>query len=210
MIVRPTVITGRVYCVWFHKTVEAFGSFVWMSRRYMCTVCFLVVVRPDGRHAGWGQRVRQLRIRVHAAVAQGRHRTLLVQRLRPLPQDERHQQAAHQTPETTGKTKTTRCDQTSRFYYEISQIYDVRMNNINLIATSRSPKYDHIIINMFIFYTWNGLIVVCATSLSWRMLVLIWIQELGNKNNYCTHCTTTKHQHENIMLQKLIWSLTIV
>lgn len=47
--------------------------------------------------------MRQLRLRVHAAVAQGRHRTLPVQRLRPLPQDERHQQAAHQTTETTGE-----------------------------------------------------------------------------------------------------------
>lgn len=51
--------------------------------------------------------MRQLRLRVHAAVAQGRHRTLPVQRLRPLPQDERHQQAAHQTAETTGKTQRT-------------------------------------------------------------------------------------------------------
>lgn len=48
--------------------------------------------------------MRQLWLRVHAAVAQGRHRTLPVQRLRPLPQDERHQQTAHQTAETTGKT----------------------------------------------------------------------------------------------------------
>lgn len=48
--------------------------------------------------------MRQLWLRVHAAVAQGRHRALPVQRLRPLPQDERHQQAAHQTAETTGET----------------------------------------------------------------------------------------------------------
>lgn len=50
--------------------------------------------------------MRQLWLRVHAAVAQGRHRTLSVQRLRPLPQDERHQQATHQTAETTGETQT--------------------------------------------------------------------------------------------------------
>lgn len=49
--------------------------------------------------------MRQLRLRVDAAVAQGRHRALPVQRLRPLPQDERHQQAAHQTTETTGETQ---------------------------------------------------------------------------------------------------------
>ncbi len=47
--------------------------------------------------------MRQLRLRVHAAVAQGRHRTLPLQRLRPVPQDERNQQAAHQTTETPGK-----------------------------------------------------------------------------------------------------------
>lgn len=60
--------------------------------------------RPDGRHVHRGQGVRQLRLRVHAAVAPGRHRTLPVQRLRPLPQDERHQQATHQATEAPGKT----------------------------------------------------------------------------------------------------------
>lgn len=50
--------------------------------------------------------MRELRVRVHAAVAQGRNRTLPVQRLRPLSQDERHQQAADQTAETAGETRT--------------------------------------------------------------------------------------------------------
>lgn len=65
---------------------------------------FSLLLRPGGRNVHGGQRVRQLRLRVHAAVAQGRHRTLSVQRVRPLPQDERHQQAAHQATETAGKT----------------------------------------------------------------------------------------------------------
>lgn len=47
--------------------------------------------------------MRQLRIHVNAAVAQGRNWALPVQCLWSLPQDERHQQATHQTTETTGK-----------------------------------------------------------------------------------------------------------
>lgn len=54
--------------------------------------------------------MRQLRIHVNATVAQGWNRALPVQRLRPLPQDERHQQATHQTTETTGKIhRGTKC-----------------------------------------------------------------------------------------------------
>jgi len=41
-------------------------------------------------------RVRQLRRRVDAAVAPRRHRPLPVQRVRPVPQDERHEPAAGQ------------------------------------------------------------------------------------------------------------------
>lgn len=59
--------------------------------------------RPGRRHVHRGTGVRQLRLRVHAAVAPGRHRPLPVQRLRPVPQDERRQQAAHQAAETTGE-----------------------------------------------------------------------------------------------------------
>lgn len=47
--------------------------------------------------------MRELRLRVHAAVAQGRDRPLPVQRVRPVSQDERHQQAADQTAETPGE-----------------------------------------------------------------------------------------------------------
>lgn len=46
----------------------------------------------------------QLRLSVHTAMAQGRHGALPVQCLWPLPQDEWHQQTAHQTTETAGKT----------------------------------------------------------------------------------------------------------
>ncbi|XP_037668263.1 transcription factor GATA-5 isoform X4 [Choloepus didactylus] len=46
-----------------------------------------------------GARVRQLRGPVDAAVAPGRHRPLPVQRLRPLPQDERRQPAARAAAE---------------------------------------------------------------------------------------------------------------
>ncbi len=53
--------------------------------------------RPfDGRLLRRGSRVRELRRHLDAALAQGRHRALPVQRLRTLPQDERHEQ-------TTGK-----------------------------------------------------------------------------------------------------------
>lgn len=64
----------------------------------------VLLLRPLGRHAHRGPGVCQLWLRVHAAVAQGRHRALPVQRLWPVPQDERHQPAAHQTTEATGKT----------------------------------------------------------------------------------------------------------
>lgn len=42
---------------------------------------------------------------VHAAVEEGRHGALPLQRLRALPQDERHQPAPVQTPEEAGKSR---------------------------------------------------------------------------------------------------------
>ena len=47
--------------------------------------------------------MRQLRRDVDAALAPGRQRPLLVQRVRPLLQDERHQQASHQDQEENCK-----------------------------------------------------------------------------------------------------------
>lgn len=43
---------------------------------------------------------------VHAAVEEGRHGALPLQRLRALPQDERHQPAPVQTPEEAGKSRS--------------------------------------------------------------------------------------------------------
>lgn len=43
---------------------------------------------------------------VHPAVEEGRHGALPLQRLRALPQDERHQPAPVQTPEEAGKSRT--------------------------------------------------------------------------------------------------------
>lgn len=45
--------------------------------------------------------MRQLRRRVHAAVAPRRHGPLPVQRVRPVPQDERHEPAAGQAVQET-------------------------------------------------------------------------------------------------------------
>lgn len=47
----------------------------------------------------------ELRRHVHPAVAAGRHRTLPVQRLRPLPQDERPEQTSHQAQAQTGESR---------------------------------------------------------------------------------------------------------
>ena len=47
--------------------------------------------------------MRQLRRRVHAPVAEGRHGPLPVQRVRPVPQDERHEPAAVQTAAQDGE-----------------------------------------------------------------------------------------------------------
>lgn len=47
--------------------------------------------------------MRELRGHLDAVVAQGRHGTLPLQCLRTLPQDERTEQAAHQTKEATGE-----------------------------------------------------------------------------------------------------------
>ena len=55
-------------------------------------------------------RMRQLRIHIDAAVAARWHRSLPVQRLRTLPQDEqRHQSAAPQTAQAIGKTRPHIC-----------------------------------------------------------------------------------------------------
>lgn len=43
---------------------------------------------------------------VHPAVEEGRHGALPLQRLRALPQDERHQQAPVQTPEEAGESRS--------------------------------------------------------------------------------------------------------
>lgn len=47
--------------------------------------------------------MRELRLHPDAALAAGRHRPLLVQRLRPLQQDERPQPAPHQAAEARGE-----------------------------------------------------------------------------------------------------------
>lgn len=52
--------------------------------------------------------MRELRSDQHAAVAKRRHRTLLVQRLWTLPQDERHESAADQTEQKTGELNVQR------------------------------------------------------------------------------------------------------
>jgi len=65
--------------------------------------------------------MRQLRRDVHTSVASRRHRTLSVQRLRTLPQDERTEPTAHQTETTTGLydqlslfVRAARCDNATR------------------------------------------------------------------------------------------------
>lgn len=45
----------------------------------------------------------ELRLYLNPAVEERRNRTLPVQRVRPLPQDERHQSTSHQATETPGK-----------------------------------------------------------------------------------------------------------
>lgn len=50
-----------------------------------------------------GPRVCELRRHVHTSVETGQHRTLLVQRLRTLPQDERTEQATDQTQAQAGE-----------------------------------------------------------------------------------------------------------
>ena len=55
-----------------------------------------------------GSRVRELRCHVHSTVASRRHRTLPVQRLRTLPQDERPESTSHQAETTTGQWIHTR------------------------------------------------------------------------------------------------------
>ena len=52
-----------------------------------------------------GPRVRQLRGDLDSPVAAGRQRTLPLQRLRPLLQDERDQQAARQAQEADGELR---------------------------------------------------------------------------------------------------------
>ena len=49
--------------------------------------------------------MRELRRDFDALVAQRWHRSLPMQRLRPLPQDERHEPAARQINQKTGKPK---------------------------------------------------------------------------------------------------------
>lgn len=58
--------------------------------------------RPAGGHDR-ESRVRELRLHPDAALAAGRHRPLLVQRLRSLQQDERPQPAPHQAAEASGE-----------------------------------------------------------------------------------------------------------
>ena len=55
-----------------------------------------------------GSRVRELRCHVHSTVASRRHRTLPVQRMRTLPQDERPESTSHQAETTTGQWIHTR------------------------------------------------------------------------------------------------------
>lgn len=52
--------------------------------------------------------VRELRGHVHTALEEGRHRALPVQRLRALPQNERHQPAAQATEEAGKRGKLCR------------------------------------------------------------------------------------------------------
>ena len=65
-------------------------------------IVYLCMVRGSGVLCG-GPGVRQLWSDLHAAVATGRHRPLPVQRVRPLPQDERTQPTSHQAATTSGQ-----------------------------------------------------------------------------------------------------------
>lgn len=49
--------------------------------------------------------MRQLRCHLHASVAPGRHGTLFVQRVRPVPQDERHEPASGQARQEIGRVR---------------------------------------------------------------------------------------------------------
>lgn len=65
----------------------------------------LAVRQLDGLHLRRGPRVRQLRSDLNAAVASRRHRPLPVQRVRAVPQDERHEPAADQAQQETRQRK---------------------------------------------------------------------------------------------------------
>ena len=52
--------------------------------------------------------MRELRGHVHASVETRQHRTLPVQRLRPLPQDERPEPTADQTQAQAGESRPLR------------------------------------------------------------------------------------------------------
>ena len=78
----------------------------------MCVVSFIVagflIPIPFSCFVFYrGPRVRQLRSDFDSPVAAGRHRSLPVQRLWTLLQDERAEPAAHQAQAQTGKCKSS-------------------------------------------------------------------------------------------------------
>lgn len=57
-----------------------------------------------------GPWVCELRSHLYASVETGQHWTLSVQRLRPVPQDERPEQTAHQTQTKAGESRPASVD----------------------------------------------------------------------------------------------------
>ena len=125
-----TLHLANVYCTVrlcvFCKWSEIFGGVIWWTNVGLlcvvsdgpandcCTVCVLQTVqlvilycvfcRRPGVLGGHGrQGVCELRLHLHPAVATGWHGPLPVQRLRPVPQDERTEQTPHQAAAETGE-----------------------------------------------------------------------------------------------------------
>lgn len=71
-----------------------------------CSMLFLIsVANSNVCVSGRGSGVRELRGYQHSSLAEGRHRALPLQRLRPLLQDERTKQAADQAKTKIGECK---------------------------------------------------------------------------------------------------------
>ena len=81
--------------------------------------CFVV------NYSSRGSRVRQLRRDVDASVAAGRNRSLFVQRLWSLLQDERAKPSAHQAQAQTGKCKSRNFLFNSSFHSRFSLLFTI-------------------------------------------------------------------------------------